>query len=57
MANKHTWAKPRTPYWGEKMVAPEGVRLAGPGTRSKNPKLYDQRKDWGKYYGTNRQQR
>lgn len=37
-------------------VAPEGVRLSGPGTRSKNPNKYDKNKNLGKYYGTNRQQ-
>lgn len=37
-------------------VAPEGKRLSGPGTRSKNPQRFDKNKSQGKWYGTNRQQ-
>ncbi len=39
--SKHTQVKPKGQFWGQTMVAPEGVRLSGPGTRSKNPYKYD----------------
>ena len=45
MTNKHTEAK--------KLVAttaPEGKRLSGPGTRSKNPQKYDKNKHLSKNY-------
>lgn len=32
------------------MVAPAGVRLGGPGTRSKNPERYDAKKHLSKNY-------
>ena len=34
-------------------VAPEGVRLSGPGTRSKNPWKYDKNAHLGKNYKAN----
>jgi len=51
-ASKHTPKKPTAAG-----VAPEGQRLSGPGTRSKNPRRFDANKHLGKYYGTDREQR
>ncbi len=43
--SKHTTPKAKTAG-----VAPEGVRLSGPGTRSKNPDKYDRNKHLAKGY-------
>lgn len=43
--SKHTAPKAKTAG-----VAPEGVRLGGPGTRSKNPTKYDRNKHLAKGY-------
>lgn len=43
--SKHT-----TPKAKSADIAPEGVRLAGPGTRSKNPDKYDRNKHLSKNY-------
>jgi hypothetical protein len=43
--SKHTAPKAKTAG-----VAPEGVRLSGPGTRSKNPDKYDRNKHLAKGY-------
>lgn len=47
--SKHTAPKAKTAG-----VAPEGVRLSGPGTRSKNPDKYDRNKHLAKGYAAPR---
>ena len=51
MSKKHTAPKAKTAG-----VAPEGVRLSGPGTRSKNPRRYDANAHLSKNYNGEQRQ-